>query len=74
MKVDMRTIYRFTPFEYQGDLPAGGDVYYECACGGIVNSVSFIKAACDCGNITGGQGATSVADPAKVKPLRGKLR
>ena len=74
MTVDMRKIYRFTPFEFEGALPTGGDVYYECSCGGIVNSVSFIKAACDCGNITGGGGATTVTDPSKVKPLRGKLR
>lgn len=74
MKVDMRSIYRFTPFEYEGALPTGGDVYYECACGGIVSSVSFTKAACECGNVSGGGGSTTVQDPSKVKPLRGKLR
>jgi hypothetical protein len=74
MKVDMRSIYRFTPFDFEGALPAAGDVYYECSCGGIVNSVSFIKSACECGNITAGGGTATVTDPAKVKPLRGKLR
>ena len=58
MKVDMRSIYRFTPFEYEGALPTGGDVYYEC----------------ECGNLHGASGSTTVKDPAKVKPLRGKLR
>jgi hypothetical protein len=74
MKVDMRSIYRFTPFEYEGALPTGGDVYYECECGGIVSSVSFTKSHCECGNLHGAAGNTTVKDPAKVKPLRGKLR
>jgi hypothetical protein len=74
MKIDMRSIYTFSPVEFEGNLPSGGDIYYECTCGSIVSSVSFIKAACECGNLSGGQGSTAVQDPAKVKPLRGKLR
>lgn len=74
MKIDLRTIYRFQPIEYSGSLPTGGDVYYECECGDIVSSVSFIKAVCTCGNVTGGQGSVTIQSPEKVKPLRGKLR
>lgn len=74
MKIDLRTIYRFQPIEHTGTLPSGGDVYYECACGDIVSSVSFIKASCSCGNLSGGQGSVIVQSPEKVKPLRGKLR
>lgn len=74
MKIDMRSIYRFQPIEHAGDLPSGGDVYYECECGDIVSSVSFIKAACKCGNVTGEQGSVSIQSREKVKPLRGKLR
>ncbi len=74
MKIDMRSIYIFSPVEYAGALPTGGDIYYECSCGSIVSSVSFIKAACECGNLSGGQGTITVNDPSKVKPLRGKLK
>ena len=74
MKIDLRTIYRFQPIDHSGTLPSGGDVYYECECGDIVSSVSFVKAACKCGNLAGGQGSIAVESPAKVKPLRGKLR
>lgn len=74
MKVDMRSIYRFEPIVFEGALPSGGDVYYECTCGSIVSSVSFIKAACECGNVVGGQGTVKIQSPEKVKPLRGKLR
>jgi hypothetical protein len=74
MKIDMRSIYRFQPIEYSGALPSGGDVYYECECGDIVSSVSFVKAACTCGNLAGGQGSVTVQSAEKVKPLRGKLR
>jgi hypothetical protein len=74
MKVDMRSIYRFEPIDYSGALPSGGDIYYECECGQIISSVSFIKAACECGNLTGAQGTVTVKSPEKVKPLRGKLR
>lgn len=74
MKIDLRTIYRFQPIEHSGTLPNGGDVYYECECGDIVSSVSFVKAACKCGNMAGGQGNVTIQSPEKVKPLRGKLR
>ncbi|HLA34040.1 MAG TPA: hypothetical protein VJ001_04135 [Rhodocyclaceae bacterium] len=74
MKVDMRSIYRFDPIEYTGALPSGGDVYYECECGSIISSVTFIKAQCECGNMAGKQGDVTIKDAAKVKPLRGKLR
>jgi len=74
MKIDMRSIYHFSPVSYEGALPTGGDIYYECDCGSIVSSVSFIKAVCVCGNVTGGHGTVTVQDPSKVKPLRGKLR
>jgi hypothetical protein len=74
MKVDMRKIYHFVPVEYSGALPSGGDIYYECECGSIINSVSFIKAACECGNLSGGQGDVTVKSPEKVKPYRGKLK
>lgn len=74
MKIDMRSIYRFQPIEHAGNLPSGGDVYYECECGDIVSSVSFIKAECKCGNVKGGQGSVSIQSREKIKPLRGKLR
>lgn len=74
MKIDMRSIYRFQPVEYSGKLPSGGDVYYECECGDIVSSVSFVKTACSCGNLKGGAGSVTVQSPEKLKPLRGKLR
>lgn len=77
MKLDMRSIYRFSPMDHAAGapLPTGGDVYYECTeCKGIVSSVSFAKAACECGNLTGGGGNTTVLHPEKVSPMRGKLR
>ena len=77
MKLDLRKIYRFDalPRETDGSLPKGGHVYYECtACKVVVASVSHIKAACECGNITGGGGTTEIKDPAKVTPLRGVLK
>ena len=74
MKIDLRTIYRFQPIDHSGTLPSGGDVYYECECGDIVSSVSFVKAACKCNNIEGSAGTVTVKSPEKVKPLRGKLR
>ena len=77
MKLDMRKIYRFDPISRQADgsLPKGGDVYYECgSCNDIVSSVSHIKAACGCGNLTGGGGTTEVKSPDQVTPLRGKLK
>ena len=74
MKIDLRSIYRFTPVDPADTLPSGGDIYYECACGDIVSSVSYIAAACECGNVKGGQGSATVQDAARVKPVRGKLR
>lgn len=77
MKLDLRKIYRFDAIDRQpdGSLPKGGDVYYECGgCKDVVSSVSHIKAACGCGNLTGGGGTTEIQDPAKVTPLRGKLK
>jgi NADPH-dependent curcumin reductase CurA len=77
MKVDLRKIYRFDPVPRNddGSLPKGGNVYYECTgCKVIVASVSHIKAACECGNISGGGGASEVKDSAQVNPLRGTLK
>lgn len=78
MSVDMRKIYKFHPLEQQVDsenLPTGGDLYYECrTCQGIVSSVSFIKAACECGNLEGGKGTVAVRDKALVTVVRGKLK
>lgn len=77
MKIDLRSIYRFTPLDHPAGepLPKGGDVYYECAeCSGIVSSVSHAKAHCTCGNLHGGGGETTVKSPDKVRPMRGKLR
>ena len=74
MKIDLRTIYRFQQIEFSGALPSGGDVYYECECGDIVSSVSFVKTACKCGNLAGGHGSVTIKLPEKLKPLRGKLR
>jgi hypothetical protein len=74
MKIDLRTIYRFHPIEHSGALPSGGDVYYECECGDVVSSVSFVKVDCKCGNVTGGHGAVAIQSSDKVKALRGKLR
>lgn len=77
MKLDMRKIYRFDaiPRAADGSLPKGGDVYYECSgCKDVVSSVSHIKAACTCGNLTGGGGNTEIKSPDQVTPLRGKLK
>jgi hypothetical protein len=77
MKLDLRKIYRFDPVPHNADgtLPKGGNVYYECeGCRVIVASVSHIKAACDCGNISGGGGSVEIRDSAKVSPLRGTLK
>ncbi|MDR1350346.1 MAG: hypothetical protein LBJ59_06140 [Zoogloeaceae bacterium] len=78
MAVDMRKIYNFYPVEpapSADDLLTGGDVYYECLeCKGVISSVSHIKAACACGNLTGQGGKTTVKDPAKVRVVRGKLK
>ena len=77
MKLDMRKIYRFEPIGRMADggLPQGGDVYYECgSCKDIVSSVSHIKAACGCGNLSGGGGTVAVKSPEQVTPMRGKLK
>jgi len=56
-------------------LPTGGDVYYECLdCSVIVNSVPHIKAACACGNLSGGGGKMGVKNPARVRVVKGKLK
>ena len=77
MKIDLRKIYRFDALDRQADgsLPRGGNVYYECGdCKVIIASVSHIKAACECGNISGGGGRTEIRDAAKVTPLKGTLK
>ena len=76
--VDMRKIYKFYPLEQKVDpdnLPRGGDLYYECLeCHGIVSSVSFIAAACDCGNLSGDKGAVTVRETARIQVVRGRLK
>lgn len=76
--VDMRKIYKFYPLEQKVDpdnLPTGGDLYYECQeCSGIVSSVTFIKAACQCGNLDGNKGSVAVKDRTRVTVVRGKLK
>jgi hypothetical protein len=78
LNIDMRKIYNFYPIEPAPDaanLPTGGDIYYECAdCQVVVNSVPFIKAACACGNLTGGGGKLTVKNPERVRVVRGKLK
>lgn len=78
LNIDMRKIYNFYPVEPAPDpanLPASGDLYYECLdCQQIVNSVPFIKAACACGNLDGGGGKMNVKMPERVQVVRGKLK
>jgi hypothetical protein len=78
LNIDMRKIYNFYPIEPAPDaanLPTGGDIYYECLdCQVVVNSVPFIKAACACGNLTGGAGQLTVKNPERVRVVRGKLK
>lgn len=77
MKIDLRKIYRFDSLDRQADgsLPKGGNVHYECGdCKAIVASVSHIQAACECGNINGGGGATEVRESTRVTPLKGTLK
>lgn len=78
LNIDMRKIYNFYPLTEPTDaanLPTGGDLYYECQdCTGIVSSVSFIKAACSCGNLNGGGGTVAVRDAARVTVVRGRLK
>lgn len=78
MAVDMRKIYNFYPVEPappSDNLPTGGDLYYECLkCKGIVSSVSHIKAACACGNLSGQGGKTAVKEADQIRVVRGKLK
>lgn len=78
LNIDMRKIYNFYPIEpapAAGNLPTGGEFYYECLdCLAIVNSVPHIKAACVCGNLTGGGGTLSVKNPERVRVVKGKLK
>lgn len=78
LTIDMRKIYNFYPVEPAPDpaaLPTGGDLYYECLeCSAVVNSVPHIKAACGCGNLAGSGGKLTVANPARVRVVRGKLK
>jgi len=76
--VDLRKIYRFSPVEPAPDpaaLPVGSDLYYECLeCTMVVSSVPFIACACTCGNLSGKGGKTTVAQPERVRVVRGKLK
>ena len=77
MKLDLRKIYRFEPMDHVAGqvLPVGGDIYYECLeCRGMMSSVTYAAMTCDCGNLSGKQGAVEVKSPEKVSPVRGKLR
>lgn len=77
MKLDLRKIYRFDPIPRKddGNLPAGGDIYYECTeCKGVVSSVPHIVSACECGNLSGKGGKVEIKTAANVTPLRGKLK
>ncbi len=74
----LRKIYNFYPVTPEPDpnnLPVGGDIYYECKeCKGIVNSVSRIKASCECGNLTADKGVCQIKDRNKVTAVKGKLK
>jgi hypothetical protein len=77
MKIDLRKIYRFEAINHPAGaaLPTGGDIYYECTeCTQVVSSVPHIVAHCECGNLHGKGGKVDIKDPAKVKPVRGKLK
>lgn len=77
MKLDLRKIYRFDaiPRNPDGNLPVGGDVYYECTdCKGVVSSVPHIVSACECSNLSGKGGKVEIKSADKVTPLRGKLK
>lgn len=78
MSIDMRKIYNFYPVEpapSAANLPTGGDLYYECLdCAAVVNSVPFIKVACECGNLQGSAGKLNVKNPAQVRVVKGKLK
>ena len=76
--IDMRKIYNFHPVEPAPDaaaLPTGGDIYYEClGCSVIVNSIPYIKSACACNNLEGGNSKLTVKDAALVRVMRGSLK
>jgi hypothetical protein len=77
MKIDLRKIYRFEAINHPAGtpLPTGGDIYYECTeCAQVVSSVPHIAAHFECGNLKGKHGTVEIKDPAKVKPVRGKLK
>lgn len=75
MKFNLRAIYSFYPLAHsEKELPSGAQVYYECTCGDVVSSVSFIKTACGCGNIQADKGTSQVVDATKVKPVKGVLK
>ncbi|MDD5249064.1 MAG: hypothetical protein PHY45_08765 [Rhodocyclaceae bacterium] len=77
MKIDLRKIYRFEAISLPAGaaLPTGGDIYYECVeCAHVVSSVPHIVSHCECGNLHGKGGAVEIKDPAKVRPVRGKLK
>jgi len=78
LTIDMRKIYHFYPVEPAPDpaaLPTGGDLYYECLeCSAVINSLPHIKATCVCGNLAGSDGVLTVANPARVRVVRGKLK
>ena len=78
IRVDLRKIYLFSPVEpapAPESLPVGGDLYYECLdCATVLNSVPYIKCACECGNLIGGGGKTNVEKPDRVRVMRGKLK
>lgn len=78
LNIDLRKIYLFQPVEPAPDpanLPAAGDLYYECLeCTTVLNSVPHIKCACPCGNLSGGGGQMKVMKPERVRVVRGKLK
>lgn len=78
LNIDMRKIYNFYPVEpapAPGELPRGGDIYYECLdCTVIVNSVPHVKSGCACGNLSGGGGQVEIKDAERVRAVKGKLK
>ena len=76
--VDLRKIYSFRPLEpapESGQLPSGSDLYYECLdCTTVLNSVPFIKCACECGNLVGSAGKTQIEKPERVRVVKGRLK
>ncbi len=74
----LRKIYNFYPVEPAPDpnnLPKGGDIYYECKhCKGVVNSVSRIKAQCECGKLKADKGSCFIENPNEITVVKGKLK